>query len=134
MATRKVLSVGAILEASPDFDPSDQGGRVVFTTLRKSSEVCVGPSATNSANWQIIPGGRAAAKERRNVRANRGEFSRQPWYELELARELQSAKLPVCHPPEAAWDLAVRTTAAQKLAAISTISSAIREKPPVLRP
>jgi sigma-B regulation protein RsbU (phosphoserine phosphatase) len=87
----------------------------LFTTLRESGEVCAGPSVTHSANWQIIPGGRRAAKERRNFRANKGEFSRQPWHELELARELQSAMLPAYHPPEAAWDLAVRSTAAQTI-------------------
>jgi len=87
----------------------------LFTTLRESGEVCVGPRVTHSANRQMTPSGRRAAKERRILLANRGEFNRQPWSERELARELQSAMLPVYHPPEAAWDLAVRSTAAQTI-------------------
>lgn len=41
------------------------------------------------------------------------QLGRQPWSELQLARELQAEMLPAHPPPEAAWDLAARCSAAQ---------------------
>jgi phosphoserine phosphatase RsbU/P len=41
------------------------------------------------------------------------QLGRQPWSELQLARELQAEMLPAHPPSEAGWDLAARCSAAQ---------------------
>jgi phosphoserine phosphatase RsbU/P len=41
------------------------------------------------------------------------QHGRQPWFDLQLARELQADMLPVLPPPEAGWDLAARCSSAQ---------------------
>jgi hypothetical protein len=56
-------------------------------------------------------------EERRKARQSRNEEIvstgdyRQPWRELQLARELQFEMLPASHPLEAEWDLAARSSA-----------------------
>jgi len=90
--------------------PGDQGGRVLISTLhqseiqgpdRQARIAHFGTRALSSDNWRTI------------LEAGDEGLRRQPWQELQLARELQSEMLPAYHPPEAGWDLAARCSAAQ---------------------
>jgi len=90
--------------------PGDQGGRVLISTLhqseiqgpdRQARIAHFGTRALSSDNWRTI------------LETGDEGLRRQPWQELQLARELQSEMLPAYHPPEAGWDLAARCSAAQ---------------------
>jgi len=61
----------------------------------------------------MSPEGRRRARQSRNEAIVSTGDDRQPWRELQLARELQFEMLPANHPPEAKWDLAARSSAAQ---------------------
>jgi phosphoserine phosphatase RsbU/P len=90
--------------------PGDQGGRILISTLyeseiqgpgRQARVGHFGAGTLSSVDWGTI------------LETGDESLRRQPWQELQLARELQSEMLPAYHPPEAGWDLAARCSAAQ---------------------
>lgn len=100
------------------------GGILISTILE--SENANGKSGRNSKMIFDAPlfygSNKAKEKTSRSIRFENADsqehpsneqLGRQPWNELQLARELQAEMLPAHPPLEAAWDLAARCSAAQ---------------------
>lgn len=101
---------------TPSGSPSDQGGGVLIRTLDES---IIQPTGAQAGQSHLRTAFHMSPERRRRLRQSRNEEIvstgdyRQPYRELQLARELQFEMFPASHPPEAKWDRAARSSGAQ---------------------